>query len=169
MRVVLIVRRHVGVLEAIIRRGGKVDSANYRGCTAMRVATYHGKLGAVEALIDAGAIVEKKTASGWTPLLLAARSCSGAVMLDLLRRGAAANVRSPKGTTPLHQACRGPRRGLEVAAKLLLQWGADKTILDNKERTAADMIDLNLEDGEPRCSQEEVDRVRLLLSFRPAA
>lgn len=135
----------------------------------MHVAAYHGELGSVQAMIEEGGRIETSNAHGWTPLLFAASSCSCTVMLNLLKRGAAVNVRSRKGTTPLHQACLGPRKGLEVAVKLLLQWGADKTVLDARKRTAADMIDSKLEDGEPECSQEEVGRVRLLLSFGPSA
>lgn len=147
-----------------------MDSFDDRGTTTMHVAAYHGELGAVEALIKAGGSSEKKNAVGWTPLLFAASSCSCTVMLDLLKRGAAVNVQSRKGTTPLHQACFGPREGMEAAVKVLLQWGADKTILDGKQRTAADMIDSKVGDDEPECSQEEADRVRLLLSTsRPPA
>lgn len=141
-----------------------MNSADGRGCTAMHVAAYHNQLGAIEALVKAGGDMKKKNAYGWTPLLFAASSCSRAVMLDLLERGADVNVQSSKGTTPLHQACIGPREGLEAAVKLLVQSGADRTIIDSKNRTAADMIDSILEDDEPRCSQEEADRVRMLLS-----
>eukprot|EP00752_Nemacystus_decipiens_P002701 g2522.t1 len=161
---------HVSILRALIRRGGKVNSADDRGCTAMHVAAYHGELGSVQALIEEGGRIDTTNAYEWTPLLFAASSCSYTVMLTLLKHGAAVNVQSRRGTTPLHQACFGPRRGMEAAVKLLLQWGADKTILDKKNRTAADMIDSKLPDGEATCSQEEVDRVRqLLLSSGPSA
>ncbi|CAM9905342.1 unnamed protein product, partial [Ectocarpus sp. 12 AP-2014] len=37
------------------------------------------------------------------------------------------------GSTPLHAAC---KRGHADVARLLLRWGADETIVDNRGRTA---------------------------------
>lgn len=143
-----------------------MDSTDDRGLTAMHTAAFKGELGSVNTLIEGGGSVDKMCIVGWTPLLFAANSGSCNVMLVLLKRGADVNARSRNGTTPLHQVCHGQLEGIEATAKLLLDWGADETIEDSKQRTAVDMMDLQI-DGEPRCSQEEAGRVRSLFLSWP--
>lgn len=61
--------------------------------------------------------------------------------------------------------CRTQERGAEAATDPLLRWGADETALDRDGKTPAEVLDVPRE-GYP--SQNEIDRVRLLLARAPA-
>lgn len=169
---------HVEVLEKLLEFGAAANSADHRGVAAIHVAALHGATGAVDALIKAGADITLKDHRGWTPLLFAARGSNHEVLRTLLEHGAAVNKRAARGTTPLHQACALQCEGMEAAVTILLEWGADKKALDNRNRAPVDMIDSyfddedgasatdsDVEEGELRCcSEDEIDRVRKLLS-----
>lgn len=69
--------------------------------------------------------------------------------------------------TSLHSACKVQGPGLEMAVGLLVRWGADETAWDKFGRTPMDLLYLARPDGERLCSQEEVERARLLLTRAP--
>lgn len=84
-------------------------------------------------MLEAGANINATDKDGMTGLMLAIErhdeNGGGAVIAGILvEKGADSNVRLPDGTTALHIVA---RRGNFSAAKLLVESGADITILDN--------------------------------------
>ena len=92
-------------------------------------------------LIDAGADTNIADSEGLTPLYKAVWLCSETsgrrrVTKVLLERGADPNVAQCNGRTPMHTvACEGD----EDLAKLLMDYGANPFIRDNKGRSAFSM------------------------------
>jgi len=108
---------------------------------------------------------------GQTPLLADAVTGGKAKsLLALLRHGASVNAQDGRGRTPLFCACYLKCEGLEAVVDVLLKWGADETIADKNGRTPASTLDMiMLSDGRGcEASQDEIDRVRLLLQRAPA-
>lgn len=171
------VKGHLDVLRLLIAHGADLNTIQEEsGYTPLHFAALSDQAGAVGLLIEAGAYIEGTGNGVGTPLLHAARACSRKAMLTLLQHGAdlgVQTVHASRGacTTPLHVACTR-RGGLEDAVDLLLRWGADETAMDNDGRIPAQILDL-LKQGVlfpvlSHCSQEEVDRVRMLLARAPA-
>ena len=164
---------HIPVIKAILGYGADVNSSDGDGLSALHRAAVNSQAGAVDALVEAGADVELTTICGETPLFYAC--CveplrSGEALLALLKQGAAVMARDTDESTPLHEACYHKPRGLEVTVSILLRWGADETAADKYGRTPADMLNLAspFENVEPQGSQEDVERVHLLLARAPA-
>lgn len=112
----------------------------------------------METLLVAGADSDlRSSAHGGTPLMAASNSAAYEPMLTLLQHGAAVNARNDFGGTPLHLVCAGKFKGVEAAVSLLLGWAAD--VLDS------DWSDD--EEEQPRCSPQEIVRVRALLARGP--
>lgn len=108
------------------------DAANAHGETPLMMAAMRGQVDWVRLLLQRGAAVNRE---GWTPLHYAASGPSAAVVQLLLDRGAAIDARSPNGSTPLMMAA---RYGAIDSADLLLARGADTTLRNQRELTAAD-------------------------------
>eukprot|EP00752_Nemacystus_decipiens_P009765 g8721.t1 len=106
--------------------------------TVLHIAAESNKAVLIPALVEAGADIEARGFHGETPLTCAARTeGSGASLLALLQLGAEVNTESDDGTTPLHEAC---RLGDPDAADLLLRWGADESISNNREKWPENLI-----------------------------
>jgi ankyrin repeat protein len=110
----------------------KVDIANVVGETALMMAALQGRLDWSKRLIDRGAKVRR---DGWSPLHYAATGPNVDVVALLLDLGAPIDARAPNGNTPLMMAA---RHGAEESVALLVQRGADKTLLNDRDQTAAD-------------------------------
>jgi len=110
-----------------------IDAANAVGETALMMAALKGRTEWVRKLIDRGAKVQKP---GWSPVHYAATGPSAEILILLLDRGADVNARAPNRNTPLMLAA---RYGPEENVKLLLQRGADKKLINDRNLSAADM------------------------------
>ena len=84
-------------------------------------------------LLDRGAKVQR---AGWTPLHYAATGPNAEVVALLLGLGASIDGQAPNGNTPLMMAA---RFGDENSVKLLVQRGANKTLRNDRNQTAADL------------------------------
>jgi ankyrin repeat protein len=111
----------------------KVDATNHANETALMMAALHGRLEWVRKLLDRGAKVQRE---GWTPLHYAATGPNVEVVALLLGLGASIDGRAPNGNTPLMMAA---RFGDENSVKLLVQRGANKTLRNDRNQTAADL------------------------------
>ena len=157
----------VPVIQALARNGADLNSrCGDRRLSALHIAAAKDFACSVDALIEAGAGVEIQSRDGETPLCLAAKGGLVKALLALLRRGALVSARTNKGQMPLHLACRLQSHVIEVVVKELLRWDADETALDNDGKSHEDLLDNAAQ--RRGCSQDGIERVRLLLSRAPA-
>jgi ankyrin repeat protein len=113
--------------------GLDVDATNAAGETPLMMAALKGRLEWAKKLIDRGAKVQKP---GWSPVHYAATGPNTELLAMLLDRGADINALAPNRNTPLMMAA---RYGSEDNVKLLLQRGADKKPINDRNLSAADM------------------------------
>ncbi|CAN0492137.1 unnamed protein product [Ectocarpus sp. 12 AP-2014] len=159
---------HIDVIGALLRHGADVNACDDDSFTPLHLAAQHDQAGAIDALIQAGANTEASRGRRWTPLFSATEYCSISAIYALLRHGASLTAQDTDGDTPLHRACYWQHKGLEATVGLLLRSGADETAVNNADETPADLLEfLDDEDGK-RCSEGEIERVRLLLARVPA-
>ena len=109
-----------------------VNRLNGVGESPLMMAALKGQLGWCQRLIERGADVNK---TGWTPLHYAATSGSTEIISLLLEHHAFIDAGSPNGTTPLMMAA---RYGSEAAARQLMAAGADPTLRNERQLSAAD-------------------------------
>ncbi len=156
----------VPVLQTLLRHGADVNSQSVCGYSGLHAAAMTDKAGAIDALVQAGADIELESNDGRTPLFFAAEFGKAKPLLALLHLGARVGAQDDSDLTAIHLACFFQQEGLEVVVDQLLRWGADETAVDEKGATPADLLDV---DQECRtCSQDEIERVRLLLDRSPA-
>lgn len=110
-----------------------VDAANPSKETALMMAALKGHPDWCRRLIERGARIDRE---GWTPLHYAATGPQPEVVALLLERSAAVDARAPNGNTPLMMAA---LYGKEESVRLLLSHGADPTLRNRQQRTAAEM------------------------------
>lgn len=110
-----------------------VDAANAAGETPLMMAALKGRLDWARKLIDRGAKVQKP---GWSPVHYAATGPNTELLAMLLDRGADINARAPDMNTPLMMAV---RFGPEDSVKLLVRRGAEKSYINERNVTAADL------------------------------
>lgn len=125
----------------VLLKAPKVDVnlASKQNETPLMMACIKGHLDLVKQLIQRGADVNRE---GWAPLHYAA-SADMPQTLDivklLLEESAYIDAASPNGTTPLMMAA---QYSSEAVVKLLLQEGADITLRNQRNMTAADFAKL---------------------------
>jgi len=121
------------VADALIRwPQTKVEVRNAAGESPLMLAALAGDLDMCKLLIDRDADVNK---TGWTPLHYAATNAHLDVMRLLIDEDAYIDAGSPNGTTPLMMAA---RYGTATAVKLLLEAGADPSIVNDMGLSALD-------------------------------
>ncbi|CAM9770409.1 unnamed protein product [Scytosiphon promiscuus] len=157
---------HVPIMHALLQGGVDADACDESGGTALYVAAGSGKVASIDALIEAGANLESKCSAGKTPLEGAASCGEPDALLALLRHGATLSVRNGLGMTPLHSACHHQPGGLLSVVDLLLRWNADETTLDDYGEKPSDLLERVRDDR--GCSEDEIERVRVLLARAPA-
>ncbi len=100
--------------------------------TALMIAAWRNQKDAVEKLIARGAEVNR---TGWTALHYAASIGSIEIVKLLLEHSAYIDAESPNKTTPLMMAARGDHADV---CRLLIDEGADPTLVNERDLTAAD-------------------------------
>ena len=111
----------------------KIDVANSLNETPLMFAAIHNQLEVAQALIERGADVNRK---GWTPLHYAATRGHREMMRLLLDNNAYIDSESDNGTTPLMMAA---YYASPLAVKLLLEEGADPTLINHGKASALDL------------------------------
>lgn len=119
----------------------RVDAANTAGETPLMMAALRANIEAMKVLISRGAAINRP---GWAPLHYAASSPSSVPVQLLLEQGAAVDARSPNGNTALMLAS---RYGSEDSVSLLLKKGADRSLRNERNQTAADTARLDGRDS----------------------
>lgn len=109
-----------------------VNRLNAVGESPLMMAALKGQLDWCERLIERGADVNK---TGWTPLHYAATGGHLKIIDLLLEHHAFIDAQSPNRTTPLMMAA---RYGSEDSARALMNAGADPTLRNERNMTAAD-------------------------------
>lgn len=117
-----------------------VTITDSKGYTPLHLASERDNLATALLLLDRGASPNARTLTGRTPLHLAARYASASTVELLVDDGRAdINVRTAEGRTPLHYAASSAVDGDEErreVVRVLRDWGADPTIVDDKGLTA---------------------------------
>ena len=108
------------------------DRTNASLETPMMLAAHRNRKDLVEKLVARGAEVNRK---GWTALHYAASVGNVEIVKLLLDSSAYIDAESPNQTTPLMMAARSKKR--EVC-KLLIEEGADPSLINQRDLTAAD-------------------------------
>ncbi|MGL6109270.1 MAG: ankyrin repeat domain-containing protein [Rubrivivax sp.] len=111
----------------------KIDATNAAGETPLMMAAMRGRLDWTQKLIERGAKVQRE---GWSPVHYAATGPNVQVVALLLDRGADINALAPNRNTPLMMAA---RYGAEDSVRLLVQRGANKRLLNDRNLSAADL------------------------------
>lgn len=120
-------------VEALLKSPGvDVNAINQAGETPLMLAAIRGQLDLVKLLVERGALVND---AGWSALHYAAAGPNEHVVRFLLGRGADIDARSPNGTTPLMMAA---GYGGLSGADILIEAGADATLRNDHQMTAAD-------------------------------
>ena len=109
-----------------------VEATNAVGETAMMLAAYRDQKAVVAALVERGAEVNRR---GWTALHYAASVDAREIVALLLEHSAYIDADSPNRTTPLMMAARGDHAEM---CRLLVDAGADPTLVNERDLTAAD-------------------------------
>ena len=110
-----------------------VNVQNQLGETPLMLAAINNQLDLAKVLIARGADVNRV---GWTPLHYAASKGHREMMRLLLENDAYIDSESANGTTPLMMAAFSPS---PLAVKLLLEEGADPTLVNNGNASALDI------------------------------
>jgi uncharacterized protein len=111
----------------------KIDAANRTGETALMMAALRGRFDWTQRLVEHGAKVQK---DGWSPIHYAAAGPNVQVVALLLDRGANIDALAPDKSTPLMMAA---RHGPEESVRLLVQRGANRKLLNERNQSAADL------------------------------
>jgi len=123
------------LVRSALQRGASPD-ARYRGRTVLLWAVQERHLNIVKILVRSGASLEAQDVNGCTALDQAVGEGCFKIVEFLLNAGANVNGRTSNGS-PLHQACAWRRTRI---ARLLLQHGADRNILDEDGRKPVDFL-----------------------------
>jgi ankyrin repeat protein len=110
-----------------------LNAHNHAGETPLMLAAINNQIQLAKVLIEHGADVNKP---GWTPLHYAATRGHREMMRLLLDHDAYLDSESPNGTTPLMMAAYSAP---PLAVKLLLEEGADPTLVNQSNTSALDL------------------------------
>ena len=113
----------------------KIEFENKLGETPLMLAAINNQLALAQELIDRGADVNRK---GWTPLHYAATRGHREMMRLLLENNAYIDSEAANGTTPLMMAAYAAP---PLAVKLLLEEGADPTLVNHGNASALDLAE----------------------------
>lgn len=120
-------------VEAALKSGDDLNSADNWGRTPLIVALQQGKAPIVQALISRGASVAATDAWGRTPLLVATQLKNTAAIRLLLEKKSDVNAANRNEITPLISAA---QTGNQEAVTMLLRAGAAPDRVDNLGWTA---------------------------------
>ncbi|EQC25991.1 hypothetical protein SDRG_16139 [Saprolegnia diclina VS20] len=126
--------RNHRLIQALIDCNVMVDVVDDLGQTPLLMASLLADTETIKLLLAAGADPACQNREGHTSLHYLATYCRDDVPMRLLiKKGIGVNARSGKGNIPLHLAA---MKGNEIAARVLLEYGADLSLLNEDKRNA---------------------------------
>lgn len=129
---------HRDIVELLLGAGASVDSRTTNNQTALHYAASKNHLDICKLLIEARAELNARDKLRQTPLHRAVlRAGEKLVEYLLALPNIQLNAQDSVGNTPLHLACEEER---EAIIKLLIDKGADTTIVNQDKHTPADSI-----------------------------
>lgn len=125
-------------IEFLVENGADINEKNIYGDTLLHFAVLKSNNNLAKLLLKHGANVNGKNNNGTTPLH---SSLDVSTSKLLLKSGGNVNEKNGNGCTPLHYAADICHIDL---IKLLLEYGADHTIKDNKGNGCFDNLPINI-------------------------
>ena len=120
----------------LVKRGISTDFfsiKNYKGCTALYIASERNNIELVKLLLEKGADVNGESMGKNTALHIASEKNNLFIANYLLKKGANVDARNARNETPLFKSC---RINLIKMTKLLLDNGANPNITDITGKSA---------------------------------
>lgn len=133
-----------GRLDAVrraVEQGIAVDAREDNGNTALMLAAFEGREAVVQYLLEQGADVNAANRGGQTALMAAASGPSPGTVKLLLEKGA--NVNARENTELFTALMFAAAEGQLDNVRVLLRFGADKTLKDVDGETATDFARQN--------------------------
>ena len=129
------------MIDYLLTRTQHLDAQSTNGWTAVMIAAAKGFDGALKQLVEAGADANLADVYQWSPLMRAIDNKHREVINYLLALpGPALNEINENGSTALHVAA---QFGDVETVELLLERGADSSVLDKNGDSAEDVARLN--------------------------
>lgn len=166
-------RGYTSIVNVLLLAGAEIDKQAIDYSTPLMAASKFGEASIVKTLLIAGADLTRADNIGSTPLHIAQRALGTPgqlITIDLLDTGAEIDAQNGVGVTPLMLAAFFGNVG---TSRILLERGADRTIRDNYELSALDIVckcqpideDLRFECPIGGCDQSgTIQRIRDLLT-----
>ena len=144
-------------VELLHSSGADIHDRTLGGDSALMYAARAGKPDVVSYLLEAGASIGARNDAGWTAMLNATESGDTTVVAGLLEHGADPNeIHRGAGRTALHAAAEMRYNGDSTAfVTMLLEAGADPTIVDRSGMTASDIARQGLDKQAKDVSPDE--------------
>ena len=142
--------------RTMIRIGADVHLRNWKGQTALHLASYKGHKEMVEFLLDSGSNINEQDEAGRTPLMLAAKMGLSGVVRKLLLAGAKVGLEDAEGQTALHYAAKGNHID---CGTFLVEAGEDVTAADVKSRTPLDIASVEFTEAIQQTLSQSFKRV----------
>jgi len=125
----------LGIAKVLLEHRSSVNAQARNGWTAIMIASAKGNHQLVQLLLEHGADANIEDVYGWTPLIRAAYEGRRKAVAALLEwTSININAQDEQGATALHHAA---AKGYEQIVGLLVGRGADTTIKDKSDTTAA--------------------------------
>eukprot|EP00039_Didymoeca_costata_P002931 m.63924 g.63924 ORF g.63924 m.63924 type:complete len:414 (-) comp11612_c0_seq3:63-1304(-) len=129
----------VAVAEALVANKADINARNTYGYTPIHWAAHRGNRAVLQCLLDNQADIDTVDSHGSTPLHWAATGNQVVCALTLLEAGADIDVQNHHKETALHWAASEGEYGFDEMIELLIKAGADTTLTNMNDRTAADL------------------------------